>query len=262
MDWKAIIGTVVPTVGSIVGKLLGMNGIKGEDCAVVYKFASNPGTDDDSGCEASFVKRNGKICLFNKSNDENSIVTLSIPKVGDIEPQTILVEAGVALQLEEIFQNCANYDSTRLMISGTDKKAIMSDSQDSFHACASGANVPVDGKTSVKIGTYLNVVCSPEKAVFTSANHIINKLRAVNFHGSNDQRLRMLDVKSTVTPQGENLAVVYFPSPFAQNTFLEIDVEADIGGLKKALEEQKGWCKHLFVPTKEEATAMKSARRI
>ena len=77
MDWKKIIGTILPTVGTIAGKFLGVGEANGEDCAIVYKFASNPSANDGSGCEASFVKRNGKICLFNKSDNENSVVALS-----------------------------------------------------------------------------------------------------------------------------------------------------------------------------------------
>lgn len=262
MDWKKIIGTILPTVGTIAGKFLGVGEANGEDCAIVYKFASNPSANDGSGCEASFVKRNGKICLFNKSDNENSVVALSIPKVGDLEPQTILVESGVALQMDEIFRNCANHDSTRLMVTGTDTSALESNGGGGFHVSASGSNVPVDGKTSVRIGTYLSVICYPEKAVFTSANHNISKLRAVNFQGSNDQHLRMMDIGATVTPQGENVVEIYFPSPFVENASLEIDVEADIDGLKMALQEQKNWCRYLFVPGNEEAAAMKSARRI
>lgn len=238
-NWKSALGTIVPTIGTVVGKLLG---VSNDDCALLYQFQNQ----EDTGCEASIVKRDGKIVLWNRSENEHGVITLSLPKVGALEPQTFTLKQGQSMELDSLFSDCANHDSTKLMITASNgeeavKKGIEG-AQEQFHICAAASDVCTDGNTPVRLGSYLTVVCSRDKAIFTSANHQIVHISVANFQGRNDQKMKMLDIPAT--PQNSGSVVeVKFPSPFPEGTVLDIDVEVEMGNLTEILEAQKGWCK-------------------
>ena len=224
---------------------------------MLYKF---PGAEESEGCEACFTRMHGKIVLWNRSVDENAVISLSIPKVGGLQPQTIIIPQNGTLEMEQIFQDCANYDSTRLMVSAMNStpavKQGLAAASDLFHICAAASDVPADGNTAVRLGSYLTVVCSPDKAVFTGVNRKIQQMTTVHFQGRNDQRLRLLDIPAHPTDSG-SVVEVAFPSPFPNGTVLDIDVEADIGGLADVLKEQTAWCK-INYPNAEEIRQLNS----
>lgn len=252
-NWKSALGTIVPTIGTVVGKLLGVtNG----DCALYYQFQNQ----DDAGCEASIVKRDGKIVIWNRSENENGIITLSLPKVGELEPQTFTLTPGQSMELDSLFRDCANHDSTKLMITASNgeeavKKGIK-DAKEQFHICAAASDVCTDGNTPVRLGSYLTVVCSKDKAIFTSANHQIVHISVANFQGRNDQRMKMMDIPATQQDSG-SVVEVKFPTAFPEGTVLDIDVEVEMGGLTAILEAQKGWC-NIHNLTDTEITQLKS----
>lgn len=232
-------------------------GVSASDGLPLYKF---PGTDESEGCEACFTRMNGKIVLWNRSMDENAVVSLSVPKVGALQPQTIVIPQNGTLEMDQIFEDCANYDSTKLMVSAMNSTPAvrqgLAAASDLFHICAAASDVPADGNTAVRLGSYLTVVCSPDKAVFTGANRSIHQITAVHFQGRNDQKLRLLDIPATPTDSGTVVEVV-FPSPFPDGTVLDIDAEADIGGLADVLKAQTAWCR-ISYPNAEEIRQLNS----
>lgn len=236
-DWKSAIGTIAPTVGTIIGKLLG---VCEDNSAILYQFHS----EENGSCEASIVKKDGELILWNRSEDENAVVTLSLPKVGDLEPQTFTLEQDGIVPLEPIFRSCASHDSTRLMITASNSTGALTrglnGAGERFHMCAAASDVHADGNTPTRMGSFLTVVCSSDKAIFTSANHQIISISIANFQGRNDQRVKVMDIPAK--PQDSGTAVeVIFPFPFPEGTTLDIDVEVEMGDLASILEEQKTW---------------------
>lgn len=238
-NWKSAIGTIMPTVGTIIGKLLG---VSSSDGALLYRFHN----EANGSCEASIVKKNGHIVLWNRSEDENAVLTLSLPKVGTLEPQTFTLPQDGSIELDSIFQDCANHDSTKLMITASNSGGALASGIDGaneqFHICAAASDVRADGNTATRLGSYLTVVCSPDRAIFTSANHQIINISVANFQGRNDQRIKVMDIPA-VSDNSGTVVEVDFPSTFPEGTTLDIDVEVEMGGLTNILEEQKAWCK-------------------
>ncbi len=252
-NWKSVLGTIVPTIGTVVGKLLG---VSNDDCALLYQFTNQ----DDTSCEASIVKKDGKIILWNRSENENGVITLSLPKVGTLEPQTFTLKQGQSIELDSLFRDCANHDSTKLMISASNNEEAIQKGVDNaseqFHICAAASDVCTDGNTPVRLGSYLTVVCSREKAIFTSANHQIIHISVANFQGRNDQKIKLMDIPAA--PQNSGTVVeVKFPSEFPEGTVLDIDVEVEMGGLTNIMEAQKSWC-NIRSLNPDEITQLKS----
>lgn len=252
-NWKSAVGTIIPTVGSILGKMLG---VSASDGALLYQFAD---TETD-GCEACIVKRDGHIKLWNRSEDENALITLSLPRVGALEPQTVTLRSGESVEMDSFFADCANHDSTKIMLTASNSteavKRGINGAGEQFHICAAASDVKADGNTPVRLGSYLTVVCSGDRAIFTSTNHQIINFDVANFQGRNDQRIKVMDIPA-VKQDGGTVVEVQFPSPFPAGTVLDIDVEVEMGGLSNILAEQRKWCTVQRVD-EEEAKVLRS----
>lgn len=238
MGILSAIGTILPTVGTILGQLLSSiqttDGVGDSSTYVAYDFGE--------GITGGF-KRNastGDITLCNTSLDDNAILTFSVPKMGQQEAFMLSVPSTTKIPVTDIFVNAANCDSTKIMLCGsssdTTSQGILDSANDVFHYASGGSNIPADGVTVSRIGVYLKVVCHEDKAVFTS-DKVIDKITSVSFYGRNDSKVVFSNVPGIQDGMSSTVTVV-FPTPFAKGTYLEVDAEVDMCDVKGVLAEQ------------------------
>ena len=251
MGFLSTIGTMLPTLGTILGSLLtGVKATAGNSAVVPYRFGD--------GIICGFKRDDaGKIWFTNSSMDDGKMVTFAVPAIGDQAAETILVSSENKVDVTEIFHECASSDSTTCMISGSAVDAARAHAagmQNAFHYAAGGRNVPVDGVTTSRIGSFLSVVCHADRAVFTSKKTII-QITSVNFYGCNDSEVTLTAIPAAASGTGSRVEVL-FPTPFAKGAYLTIDVEVDMSDSVSILAEQN----RMLVPMeKEELHTMRAA---
>lgn len=232
MGFFQAIGTILPTVGSILGQLL-TGGKTATSKVVAYDFGK------DFPCGFTKDKETGEYILMNSSMNDDNILTLGVPAIGNMEAETVTIGNGKQAKVSEVFERCAAEDSTKLMLSGCtlDGKNRIKGSNDVFHIAAGGCNVPVDGVTSKRIGSYLTVTCSPNQAVFKSLR-TIHMITSATFQGNNDSAVTVTNIAAEPDGTGTKV-IVPFAKVLPKGTYLNIDVEVDMGDLKKILAEQR-----------------------
>lgn len=230
------IGTMLPTIGNILGQLLA--GLNTKDSLgssnVVYNFG------DDITCGFKMSDTN-EIRLLNSSFDDDKVITFAVPAIGDMEAETIVIPASGSAPVTEIFERCAAADSTTCMLSGSGADAVklssLGGASDEFHFAAGGRNIPVDGITSKRIGSFLKVTCDNNKAVFESAR-TIKEITSANFYGCNDSSVTLTNLTAVRKGTGTIVEVI-FPAPFPDGTYLDVDVEVDMGDVAMIVAEQR-----------------------
>lgn len=251
-DWKSLVGTIVSTIGTVATQFLGSSA---EENMVLYNFSGRE-ADDDSNSSGVFMKKNGKLVFFNNSIDENSIITLSFPQIGNSTPETITLGPTDYLEVEPYFSNAARQDTTQFMVSCCNNQNT--DGQ-GFHIAASGSAIEVTEQPEEKrIGNYLTVKCYPDHAEFTALNRTMQQLSAVTIRGENDSKIRASRVPAEMV-EGDYVATLNFPNKLPVGSSVEIDVEADMMNLSQVLEEQK---KHYNILTMSEGELKEARERI
>jgi hypothetical protein len=233
MSLLSTVGTILPTVGTILGQLL-TSGFKTENGERVVPF--NFGGEVSGG----FLRENdGTIKICNSEISSNKHVVFSVPTMGELLAQNIIVPARQEVDITDIFKDAAEYDSSQLIVSGS----AHTDSNDNnsprtFHYATGGRNIPVDGVTRTHIGSFLTVVCSQNGAVFTSRKRMVN-INSVIFYGNNDTEISLGDISPVLEPTTSgSSATIKFPMKLPKGIYLNVDVEIDMQDPQGIYEEQ------------------------
>ena len=233
------IGTLLPTIGNVLGSLLvgGTNELgvndSGDERIVQYDF------DNGLYCQFTYNDDSKEYRVQQITTDPNSTITLSVPAIGDMEGESLTLRGCNGIPVTEIIERCAGADSSKLMLSASrpTKEGMRQDASDACHIAAAGRDIPADGVTEKRIGSYLTVVCSTDGAVFRSTR-MVHAVTSANFYGRGDSAFTVTDVSARIE---NNMSVVEvnFPAPFPEGTYLDIDIELDIGGVSAIIAAQK-----------------------
>ena len=166
MNWGSLVSSVLPTIGTVVGSLLGANKI--ED-GVVEFFHSAP-ANGQQGFSSTFYCEDGKYNLFNQSANKEDIVAMTFPAHGQIGDETILVPGRGEFDVTPFFQDNALHDNSQFELTACTAQQ-QNDQQASVTISASGKQVPVSGQRQ-DIGTYLAVQVEPQQITVLSLIHI------------------------------------------------------------------------------------------
>lgn len=234
-----IVGTLLPTIGNVLGSLLvGETNELGETVSAGRRILQY---DFDSGlyCQFTYDEEQKEYVMQQITTDPESTMTLSIPAIGGMGGENLTVQGCSGIPVTEMFQRCSGADSSKLMLSVScpGEEAVQQNIANLFHVAAAGMDIPTDGVTEKRIGSYLTVVCSTEGAVFRCTRRI-QAITSASFHGCGDCGFTVMDVGAK-TEGSMSVVEVNFPAPFPEGTCLDIEVEADIVDALSVIAAQK-----------------------
>ncbi len=163
--------SVIPTVGQVVGQLLGGN-------ANDYVGFFPSGKTNDDLDTAVFTKDGDSIFLNNTSPYAADDVVMAFPRQEGIDPETISIPNMTKLDVTNLFHNqsAAHNESFSL----TTSKAASNDNGKFISIQASGRGIPVSANASIKIGSFLEIQVSGDWALIAIIAGSALALRSVN----------------------------------------------------------------------------------
>ncbi|MDR0912392.1 MAG: hypothetical protein LBM96_07330 [Methanobrevibacter sp.] len=257
-DWGSLIQTVVPTIGKVVGGLLGINSI--EEGVIEFKFNNAQGEDEDFS--SIFCVHDGIYKLFNQSGLESDVVTISFPSIGSFGTETIAVPGGISFELNPLFNRNANQDSTKFELIGSSTKAQANGG--GVQISCSGREIPVGDGKSYPIGSYLSAQVEQNQITISSDpdNQGIISLPMASVNSSGDTSIILHDIPVTSNKEVQ----IPLPEPLNEGDHVAVGVTANVDSesffshQKKLLERSNDL--NLTVADKDFIDAVKKAPRL
>lgn len=149
--------SVIPTIGQVVGQLLG-----GNDGDYVGFFPSGKSGDDLD--TAVFTKDGDSIYLNNTSPYPSDDVVLAFPRQEGIEPETISIPNMTKLNVTNLFHNQSEAHNDSFSLT-TSKGAENNSDGKLISIQASGKGIPISANASIKIGSFLEIQVTSDWAL-------------------------------------------------------------------------------------------------
>ncbi len=223
MNWGSLVSAIMPTIGNVVGSLLGSNTI--EDGVIEYVHNEVVGADQEFS--SVFFKKGDDYYLFNQSPQEEDTVAMTFPACGQIGAETILVPGRVSFNVTPMFKQNADKDNVQFELtacSASNVEGIGEPAQkQKITISSSGKQIPVGGEKQ-SIGTYFEVqVGTQEVTILPKSGVSITSLPMVSVQSSGQTGMRMMDVKG----EGD-VAKVQLPQTLVQDELVSVEVIADV----------------------------------
>lgn len=224
MNWGSLVSSVLPTIGTVVGSLLGANKI--EDGVVQYNHDSVVGSSE--GFTSAFCNEKGKYYLFNQSTQTDDTVAMTFPARGQIGSETILIPGRQAFDVTSLFKENADNDNVQFELtacsaSQQNKSSSGSQTQQGIKIASSGRQIPVGGEKQ-SIGTYFEAKAETQQITILPKNGVtINSLPMVTVQSGGETSMRIMDASGDGTS-----AVIQLPQPLVQNELISVEVLADV----------------------------------
>lgn len=225
MNWGSLISSVLPTIGTVVGSLLGANKI--EDGVVHFAHRNVVGADQSFSSD--FYCEDGKYYLFNQSTKSDDVIAMTFPARGQIGAETVLVPGRQSFDVTPMFEDNARDDNSQFELTACSASQQVTQGRTAARQApgikisSSGKEIPVGGEKKA-IGTYLDVQIEPEQITVLPKNGVsIDSLPMVFVQSGGETGMRVMDVVG----EGD-AAVVQLPQPLAQNDLVAVDVVANV----------------------------------
>ncbi len=254
-DWGSLVQTVLPTVGTIVGSLLGVESI--EDGVYAFDFKGISGVDQDFS-SVFYKDDDGDYCLFNQSPNQGDTVSISFPSRGNIGSETVIIPGRQSFEVGQMFHDNAQNDLSKFELSGSSQGAQNNGTKGVEISC-SGHEIPVDGQ-KYAIGSYCQAQVNPQQIVISPKGNVnFDSLSMLSVQGSGDTGMKILDV-----PVKSQQAQIILPQPLKQGDNVNIELSANVASqssLDNIIEIQKS-DKRFKTPNPDVISRIKNAPRI
>ena len=195
MDLLSGIISVIPTIGTIIGQLLGAFSVEDGYVAFrVHRTGRNMLSDgQNAGGDAIFYCDNGQYNVFNTSTE--APIAVGFPAIGDQGPTTYIVQPTNVWPLNTDFQKSAENDSSQIMLSaGTCKvKQTAQSTTMESQISTSAYRVPVGDGSKHGLSSYINVQVDPETIQLSPNNCTIDSIQAVSVASAGDTKIALND---------------------------------------------------------------------
>ena len=249
MNWGSLIQTVLPTIGTIVGQLLGVKSI--EEGVISYRFFKEGELEGTTGeFSSTFFKEGDKYYLFNQSPHFDDQITLSFPSRENFGTESLTIPGTKTLEVTNMFMENARADNCKFELTGCAAPSTMdmSGSSPAIKISTSAKEIPVGDGEKHDLGSYLQVQVNADKVTVYSKISNIASLPLISIKGSGDSSFRLMDIGG----QSGNQVDVYLPEPFMKGGLATVEVVANIGSenMMKMLEIQNE--KYSFIALSED----------
>lgn len=219
-NWGSLVSSVLPTIGNIVGELLGVQKI--EDGVLSYSFSNVEGASSEFS-STFYVDQDG-YHIFNQSPNENDIVTMTFPGRGNIGAESIILPGRQAFNVTPFFHANAAADNCQFELTGCSLASNAVKGQNSgIKISTSAKNVQVGGQQQ-SLGAYMDVKVEPQKVTVMPRSGIsIDSLAMMSLQSGGQSGMRVLDVSGQ---EGE--VTVNLPEPLIDNDGISIEVTANM----------------------------------
>lgn len=232
MDWGSLITTVLPTIGNIVGGLLGANKI--EDGVIYYEHKGVLGAQQ--GFSSQFYCEDGNYYLFNQSTSENDIVSMTFPARGQVGAETVMVPGRQSFDITPMFEENALQDSTHFELTACTAGQVresMGAQQQGIKISSAGQGVQVGGQKQ-SIGSYLDVqVQQNQVTIYPKNGFQLQNLPMVQVQGSGDTGMRVIDISG----QDPQAITVQLPQPLLPEDQVTVEVVANVQKQQRSVQE-------------------------
>ncbi|HAH61147.1 MAG TPA: hypothetical protein DCL73_03520 [Treponema sp.] len=201
MDLLNGIISVIPTIGTIVGQLLGALTVEDGYIAFhVHRTGKNLLSDgENTGGDAVFYCDNGQYKVFNTST--SAPIAVGFPAMGDQGPTTYIVKPTNIWPLNTDFKQAAQNDSSELLLAaGTCQvKHLTKDDAEANSAMesqisTSAYRVPVGDGQQHGLSSYVNVQVNPDTIQLTPNNCTIDSIQSVSIASAGDMKMSLSDM--------------------------------------------------------------------
>lgn len=231
MNWGSLVSSILPTIGTVVGSLLGTNKI--EDGVIYYSYQNVKGADKDFS--SVFYKEGQDYYLFNQSTKAADQVTISFPRKETAGAETIIVPGHQSFRITPLFEENAQNDNSVFELSASSQETVTIDGAEKSYVkiCSSGMDIPVNGQKQ-QIGTYLDAYIEPQQITITPRNNVqLQSLPLLTVQASGDTQMRILEASGD-----KDEIVVPLPQPLIKDDIISLDVIANVEQNNSMLEEQ------------------------
>lgn len=223
MNWGSLVSSILPTIGNVVGSLLGVNKI--EDGVVQYVHGNVLGADQEFS--SVFYKENDGYYLYNQSPKADDTVAMTFPARGQIGAETILVSGRQSFDVTSMFKENADKDNVQFELTACSaagvKRSGKSAQEQGVKISSSGKEIPVGGEKQ-SIGSFFEVQVGTQEVTVLPKNGIaINSLPIVSVQSGGETGMRIMDI------EGEgDVAKVQLPQPLVKDELVSVEVVADV----------------------------------
>jgi hypothetical protein len=235
MGWFSSIMSVLPTVGGIVGQLIGATSVG--NGVVSYRLRAKDGSNDE-GCEAIFFREKEHYKVYNSSHLDSDTISLSLSTKNGAPAENLLIPGTCKFPLDGMFKNAAKEDSTGLEVSAGVAVKTGANSN-AVKLTASALGIPVGDKKEHQVGSFLLVSLDVDKMTISAPGYVINDIPSVLLQAEGDMRIKMFDITGTA---GEPITIG-LPSKLIDGDVVAIDIAVHIASLNAS---QKLWDKSKF----------------
>lgn len=252
MDWGSLISSVLPTIGTVVGGLLGVNSIE----EGVVTFVHRPASDNSQDFASTFYKEDEHYYLFNQSPQERDVVTISFPTRGNIGADTAIIPGRQSFDVTGYFRENGQQDSTQFeLTAATAAQSQDVQGQSCIQLCSSGKDIPVGGQKQ-SIGAYLEAQVSQTQVQIFPKNGVqLQSLPMVFVQGSGDTGVRVMDAKGEAQQ-----IVVPLPQPLMKDDVVQVEVQAQVQTQVSLQDMIQGQKYAPLIKEVDEATALRVAK--
>lgn len=223
MIWGSLISTILPTIGTVIGKLIGVKSI--EDGVIHFSHQNLRGAQQ--GFSSQIYCENGEYYLFNQSTSSDDVVTMTFPARGQTGAESVMVPGRQSFNVTPFFSENAAHDNSKFELTACaasqNVQGIGDEQQSGIKISASGYGIPVGGQKQ-SIGSYIDVKVDEQQiTVYPKAGLQLQNLPLLTVCGSGDTDMRVNDVNGE--PQA---MVVQLPQPLQPQDQVRVDVVANV----------------------------------
>lgn len=224
MNWGSLVSSILPTIGNVVGSLLGAAKI--EDGVIQYVHNNLVGADQEFS--SVFYKENDNFYLYNQSPRSDDTVAMTFPARGQIGAETILVPGRQSFDVTSMFKENAEKDNVQFELTACNATAAKSFGKSAqepgIMISSSGKEIPVGGQKQ-SIGSFFEVQVGTQEITVLPKNGVfINSLPMISVQRGGDTGMRVMNVQG-----GGEEATVQLPEPLAENELVSVEIVADVG---------------------------------
>ncbi len=219
MNWGSLAASILPTIGDIVGSLIGVTCI--EDGVLYYAHKGLDGADPEFA--SLFYLDEGQYCLYNQSPKTSDVVAMSFPTVGQRGGETLLVPGRQSWDVTAMFQKHAQLEDCDFELSACSiSQKANAQGQGGVQISTSAYEVPLNAKRA--LGSYMDITVQSQQVLVTPKQGCqIQSLPLLYIQGSGDTGIRVVDA-----PAQNGEVTVQLPQPLQSGTLVTAEIMASM----------------------------------
>ncbi len=224
MSFTSFMSSILPTIGTVVGALLGANSV--EDGVLYYAFR-NPNSDSEQVGGAVFSCTDGEYTLYNPSVDPEDAISISfLGRSGgpQCSSESYVIPGFHSMGVNALFQTYADNDNSKFELASSvaNPTAVTGADNNSYVQMAVSQKGITAEETpdTTKLGSYLTVALGVEQIAITGTGSMaLSSVSNLEIKGSGDTAYRFSNMDAV-----DGVVTIDMPEPLLSGDACEVEI--------------------------------------